>query len=59
MEPPLEVVPQELGLENLPSGPGEPLHCAVKEESDTEQESGKGHLFPASGAVLETFGGCG
>nr|XP_036857295.1 zinc finger protein 18 isoform X2 [Manis javanica] len=39
MEPPLEVVPQELGLENLPSGPGEPLHCAVKEESDTEQES--------------------
>ncbi|XP_073088968.1 zinc finger protein 18-like [Manis javanica] len=39
MEPPLEVVPQELGLENSPSGPGEPLHCAVKEESDTEQES--------------------
>ncbi|KAI5276311.1 Zinc Finger Protein 18, partial [Manis pentadactyla] len=39
MGPPLEVVPQELGLENSPSGPGEPLHCAVKEESDTEQES--------------------
>ncbi|KAK2497013.1 hypothetical protein MC885_008481 [Smutsia gigantea] len=39
VDPPLEVVPQELGLQNSPSEPGEPLRCTVKEESDMEQES--------------------
>lgn len=34
----LEVMPQELGLQNSPSGPGEPLGHIVKKESDTEQE---------------------
>ncbi|XP_019510002.1 PREDICTED: zinc finger protein 18 isoform X5 [Hipposideros armiger] len=34
----LEVMPQELGLQNSPSGPEEPLGHTVKEESDTEQE---------------------
>ncbi|XP_073902945.1 zinc finger protein 18 isoform X2 [Castor canadensis] len=33
-----EVEPQELGLHNLPSGPGELLHHNVKEELDTEPE---------------------
>lgn len=37
----LEVMPQELGLQNSPSGPGEPLSHVVKEESDTEQELGE------------------
>lgn len=36
----LGVMPQELGLQNSPSGPGEPLSHIVKEESDTEQELG-------------------
>nr|KAF6452985.1 hypothetical protein HJG59_008261 [Molossus molossus] len=34
----LEVMPQELGLQNSPSGPGEPLSHVVKEESELEQE---------------------
>ncbi|XP_031996006.1 zinc finger protein 18 isoform X1 [Hylobates moloch] len=38
VEPHLEVVPQELGLENSSSGPGELLSHIVKEESDTEAE---------------------
>ncbi|XP_015104937.2 zinc finger protein 18 isoform X1 [Vicugna pacos] len=37
VDPHLEV-PQELGLQNAPSGPGELLSCIVKEESDVEQE---------------------
>ncbi|KAM5307417.1 zinc finger protein 18 isoform 1-T6 [Glossophaga mutica] len=44
----LEVTPQELGLQNSPSGPGEPLSHMVKEESDTEQELAMAApLFPA------------
>ncbi|EPY83621.1 zinc finger protein 18 isoform 8 [Camelus ferus] len=39
VDPHLEV-PQELGLQNAPSGPREPLSCIVKEESDAEQELG-------------------
>ncbi|KAG8521862.1 Zinc finger protein 18 [Galemys pyrenaicus] len=38
VEPHLEVVPQELGLQNSPSRSGEPLSHIVKEESDPEQE---------------------
>ncbi|XP_037666175.1 zinc finger protein 18 isoform X2 [Choloepus didactylus] len=38
VEPHLEVMPQELGLENLPSAPREQLSHAVKEESNTEHE---------------------
>ncbi|XP_006900577.1 PREDICTED: zinc finger protein 18-like [Elephantulus edwardii] len=34
----LEVVPQELGLENSTSGPGEQLSHIIKEEADTEPE---------------------
>ncbi|XP_036884199.1 zinc finger protein 18 isoform X3 [Sturnira hondurensis] len=34
----LDVTPQELGLQNSPSGPGEPLSHMVKEESHVEQE---------------------
>ncbi|XP_012632950.2 zinc finger protein 18 isoform X3 [Microcebus murinus] len=37
-EPHIVVVPQELGLQNSPSGPGELLSHIVKEESDTEPE---------------------
>ncbi|KAL2765853.1 zinc finger protein 18 isoform 2 [Daubentonia madagascariensis] len=38
VEPHLVVVPQELGLQNSPSGPGELLSHIVKEESDMEPE---------------------
>ncbi|XP_062965630.1 zinc finger protein 18 isoform X2 [Cynocephalus volans] len=38
VEPHLEVVPQELGLQDSPSGPEEVLSHIVKEESDTEPE---------------------
>ncbi|XP_053424281.1 zinc finger protein 18 isoform X1 [Nycticebus coucang] len=37
-EPRLIVVPQELGLQSSPSGPGELLSHIVKEESDVEPE---------------------
>ncbi|XP_046532323.1 zinc finger protein 18 isoform X1 [Equus quagga] len=38
VEPHLEVVPPELGLQTSPFGPEEPLSHIVKEESDMEQE---------------------
>lgn len=52
MEPHLEVVPPELGLQTSPSGPEEPLSHIVKEESDMEQELGE------CGALLEKLGDC-
>lgn len=52
--------PQELGLHNLPSGPGELLHHNVKEELDTEPELGEGQLLTVlCGTLLEKFGGSG
>ncbi|XP_006761752.1 PREDICTED: zinc finger protein 18 isoform X2 [Myotis davidii] len=43
----LEVTPQELGLGNSPSGPGEPLSHMVKEESEAEQELVAASQLPA------------
>lgn len=53
----LEVTPQELGLQNSPSGPGEPLSHMVKEESDTEQELGGAISTVVCGALLGTAAG--
>lgn len=48
----LEVTPQELGLQNSPSGPGEPLSHMVKEESDMEQELGGAVSTVVCGTLL-------
>ncbi|KAM7068897.1 zinc finger protein 18 isoform 2-T3 [Molossus nigricans] len=42
-----EAMPQELGLQNSPSGPGQPLSHMVKEESDPEQELVVASQLPA------------
>lgn len=53
VEPRLEVVPQELGLENSSVGPGELLSHIVKEESDTEAELGEdGAVWCSLGEIL-------
>ena len=37
--------PQKLGLRNTALGPGGPLSCVVKEESDVEQGLGEGRVL--------------